>query len=556
MKLLYDVQNNKWYNENGESFSSENPAIPYGNSERVVIQLYSEVKGTNSGSEAVAEWTKYTGFTGSGYGAILATDNNFLHWYKAKLATALSSGTIATGTQIDVTTNESVNNISETGNIYLYDADGDNEAIAYSSRETISGGIRFIAAAGNVLENSYAVNDQTDIPEMLYAEAVMVAAASDPATGLFAFDFVCDSTKLRNKMQYSSIEKVDDCKGLELTVFQTQQNNIISIRKRFRCTTFRIVGGIADLKTGVSIPTPEENTIIALLNSFISQGMDLQCSVNGTTWVNYADVTDFQAQRWFRIRLHSSSGSWSDAIPLIVGATGQAGQSVYPYIAYASDTSGTDFTMTWSETATSNLKYIAYLMSTVQIATPTAAHFAGLWVRFGGLDLRPYWDEGGSEDPIAVDWSDITNKPSTFPPATHQHDTADLKDKARQLISSGSTINTLYIDKDIIEKNTVHSSGTLTIDFPYIKKSDGTTYTPQAGDVFTWELWITASAKINSFLIGGSSTIEQLSGFPETLNLIDSANTRHVFTVRGIYKSGAVNNLKILVNYAYSERAN
>lgn len=392
MKLLYDVENSKWYNENGESFDSDNPAIPYGNAERVEIQLYSEVEGANSGSGAVADWTKYTGFAGDGFGAILATDNNFLHWYKATLQTALSAGELAVTTLIDIATSVGVNDIAESGNIYLYAADGSCEAVAYASREAITGGIRFTPASGNVLANAYSVGAQTDIPEMLYAEATMVAADSDPATGLFVFDFICDSVKLRNKMQYSSIERVDDCKGLELTVFQTGENNTVSIRKRFRCTTFRITGGIADIKTGVPVPAPEQNQILALLNSFIAQGLEVQGSTDNETWIDYAEIVNFQSLRWFRLRIKNSGADWSDAIPLIVGATGAPGQSVYPYVAYASDTNGTDFTMTWEENADSSLKYIAYKMSTSVIATPTAADFAGLWVRFGGLDLRPYWE--------------------------------------------------------------------------------------------------------------------------------------------------------------------
>lgn len=211
--------------------------------------------------------------------------------------------------------------------------------------------------------------------------------------------------------------------------------------------------------------------------------------------------------------------------------------------------------MTWEENADSSLKYIAYKMSTSVIATPTAADFAGLWVRFGGLDLRPYWEEGGEEEPVVVDWSDITNKPSSYTPSAHTHTVADQTDKARQTIVSEATPNTLYINKDIIIKSGNHASGILTIDFPYIKDKDGANYTVQSGDVFTWELWITATATINSFTIGGSSTIAQLAGFPETLSLINNAATRHVFTVRGTYKSGAVNNLKLIVNYAYSEAA-
>ena len=380
MRLLYDVENGRWYNENGESFDSDNPTIPYGNSERVEIQLYSEVEGTNSGSGAVADWTKYTGFSGGGYGAILATDNNFLHWFKATLQTAVPAGELPVSTVIDIATNVGIDDIAESGNIYLYDGNGGNEAVAYSSREAINGGIRFTPAAGNVLENTYSFGTQADIPEMLYAEAVMIPDDSDPATGLFVFDFVCDSIKLRNKMQYDSIELVDDCVGLELTVFQSNADNTVSIRKRFICSSFRITGGIADVKTGVPVPVPEQNQILVLLHSFIAQGLEVQGSVDAETWIDYAEIADFQSLRWFRIRVKGSGSNWSDAIPLIVGPTGQ---SVYPYIAYASDASGTDFTMVWEEGA--GLNYIAFKISTISIPSPTAEDFAGLWVRFNGL---------------------------------------------------------------------------------------------------------------------------------------------------------------------------
>lgn len=327
MKLLYDVENSRWYNENGESFNSGNPAIPYGNAERVEIQLYSEVEGTNSGSGAVADWKKYTGFSGGGYGAVLATDNNFLHWFKTTLQTALSAGELAVTTLIDVATGVSVNDIAESGNIYLYTADGSCEAVAYASREAISGGIRFTPASGNVLANAYSVGAQTDVPEMLYAEATMVAAASDPATGLFVFDFICDSVKLRNKMQYSSIEQVDDCKGLELTVFQTHQDNTVSIRKRFRCSTFRITGGIADIKTGVPVPVPEQNQIAAVCQAMLSAGFSVQIySVENDTWSDYDPATTYTRDATlFRFRLAESSAPWS-VVPIIAGADGEDGE--------------------------------------------------------------------------------------------------------------------------------------------------------------------------------------------------------------------------------------
>jgi hypothetical protein len=61
------------------------------------------------------------------------------------------------------------------------------------------------------------------------------------------------------------------------------------------------------------------------------------------------------------------------------GATGAAGQSVYPYIAYASDASGTGFSLTPG----TNLNYIAILLSTTVIGSPSASNFTGLWKQYG-----------------------------------------------------------------------------------------------------------------------------------------------------------------------------
>ena len=121
LKLLYDVPNGKWYNENGDAFASDAPVIPFGNSERVVIQLYAEANSANSGSEVVAGWTKYTEFDGmEGLGAILATDNNFLHWFRTSLQTALEAGTIPEGTAIDIAmpSGATLDDIAENGNFH------------------------------------------------------------------------------------------------------------------------------------------------------------------------------------------------------------------------------------------------------------------------------------------------------------------------------------------------------------------------------------------------------------------------------------------------------
>jgi hypothetical protein len=60
------------------------------------------------------------------------------------------------------------------------------------------------------------------------------------------------------------------------------------------------------------------------------------------------------------------------------GATGAAGDSSFTYIAYASDTSGTGFSLTPG----SGLNYVAFKTTDTEIVSPVAGDFAGLWRQY------------------------------------------------------------------------------------------------------------------------------------------------------------------------------
>lgn len=62
------------------------------------------------------------------------------------------------------------------------------------------------------------------------------------------------------------------------------------------------------------------------------------------------------------------------------GADGADGEDAFVYIAYASDASGTGFTMTYD----SGLDYIAIRSTTTAIASPVVGDFAGLWKKYKG----------------------------------------------------------------------------------------------------------------------------------------------------------------------------
>ena len=336
MKLLYDVTENKWYDANGTSFPGDQPQIPYGNTERVEIQLLSHVGETNLYNEEIVPyihgsmtdgdtegWEKFTGYSGiSGLGAVLATDNNFLHLFKGTLKTAVSSGSLSENSTITIQTSASIDDIQESGNIILRNSSGEN-AISYKSRAATDNGIVFTLASGNTASRAYAVNDDADMPEAMYALVEMNTTLSDAAVGKFVFDFICNSTKLRNRMQYSNIQILDDCKGLELTVFSTN-SNVVTIMNRFLCSTFRITGGIADLGTGQPVSNPQESAIQALIaanmdgitiGSVTIQYATASTVTAQTTWSNYSDVSDFSEVKWFRLKIGSGS-TWSEAIPL------------------------------------------------------------------------------------------------------------------------------------------------------------------------------------------------------------------------------------------------
>lgn len=62
------------------------------------------------------------------------------------------------------------------------------------------------------------------------------------------------------------------------------------------------------------------------------------------------------------------------------GAAGADGASAFVYIAYASDDTGTDFTLTFDPA----LDYIAILSTTTEIVSPVVGDFVGLWKNYKG----------------------------------------------------------------------------------------------------------------------------------------------------------------------------
>ncbi|HEX3800266.1 MAG TPA: hypothetical protein VH413_16340 [Verrucomicrobiae bacterium] len=87
------------------------------------------------------------------------------------------------------------------------------------------------------------------------------------------------------------------------------------------------------------------------------------------------------------------------------GSDGTNGASAYFYIAFASDTSGTGFSLT----PNSSLGFVAWLTTNTQIVSPIAANFAGLWLPWKGIN-----GTNGSNGTNGTNGSNGSNGTSSF----------------------------------------------------------------------------------------------------------------------------------------------
>ncbi len=322
LELGLNIVTKTFYNVNGSEFYDGMPQIAFQNNEQVNIQLYSDTPNAGTdGLDISTDWTKYTGYNNiGGIGALLTVDNNYTHRIKLSLKTALTAGSIST--VVGTLTGIDINNVKDRGNINLYSNDGTYETVEYTSRAVSGNDITFTLASNSSITNSYSENSQIDIFEAVYMQATLNTENSNIQTGLFSFDIIADSAKLRNKILYSDVKEAPDVKGLEILIFKVENNTVKQLAWAL-CNTFSIPVPMGNVNTNAQIPNTSNNEIIALLNAKLAEGFDLQLSSDKTDWTDYtSSITDFSSYNWYRFRIkNDSSALWSDGIPIIHGET-------------------------------------------------------------------------------------------------------------------------------------------------------------------------------------------------------------------------------------------
>ena len=412
----------------------------------------------------------------------------------------------------------------------------------------------FNEATGYILEADHAhisassVRDEVDGTEIEYTEI------SIPISNMNTEELVAwlETSASRNQLHGELIGF--DAQGRQVFVLQVEN---FTIRNRI---------------TSLGTPTPivPDYLTAAQVRSLIAAGIQLQFSENGTQWHDAQTDKD----HFYRMRSASDeNAAWSEAVSMIPGPRGENGSDSFCYVAYASDNAGNDFSITPSNT----LKYRAEIHVPEALETPSEADFSNaVWVKYLGDDGQGVGDmvqavyDTDNDGKVnaaqnadhataadAVPWDGVSGKPADFNPSAHTHAMADVSNPVSQKIREESNPSTLYLDTPVLRNTWRNDSGTIELNFTSVMtKEDGASaYSIARNEMLTWEYHVLCGTSVNGVSLGSMNCSMVGINIPETLELINGGSTWHVFVIRAVYRSGAVNNICFQANYAYSYEA-
>ena len=433
MKIIYiDFTSGDIYDAKGAPFANQNQLISYlENTEDYEIHYVTD-GGT---SETPSEWTPYTGFESMSVSSLFAIDNNFISSYEGKNLSAIESGGSVSSISVEVSATERY--IPKTGVLVLRNASGEEQSFAYVSRSAIEKGYAFTLGAAETADYAFEEGATVSVPEslMILAEgdydaetnAVNYVDDSRKSEGIFGVHFLTMSDKLMENFEFTNTE------SLQLTAEHAILSNGETI-KRFQ---FRIYIN-KPIAFQRSADVPESNAMGIASQSWVLSRLrnkfEFQFSADGST--DWHDIQNQETDQYYRQRISVVGADWSDAMYIprgpagedgtpapelktqysvdgstlwhdeyaeddaymrtssdnggswsvairILGQQGTAGSSSYTYVAYASDASGSGFSLTPSDT----LKYRAEIHSETAIESPDTDDFSGaVWVKYIGND--------------------------------------------------------------------------------------------------------------------------------------------------------------------------
>lgn len=320
MKLYINTATREFFDKDGVRLASDTPKIPYKSRQEVVLQLCTDTPDADTpGISPETEWRKDTSFNLPGVSAILSVDNDFKRRNKGGLSVDVQAGELSTitGTFTGVTSAS----FRIPGTVRIFDTIGNAEILNYTNIEITNSNVTFILAENSSLKNSYEKGAVIDAPDSLYMQAALNTEKSSPATGLFVFDLVADSMKLRESVEYSSTSVLSSIAGMELLIFTAEKDGTLLERNSFVCDTVSVTGTIGDPDSTVSVPDLSANALAAAVSALNAQGFIVEYSTDKNEW----HATQGGEDRFLRFRFKSASAS-EDAWVVLEMKQGPAGK--------------------------------------------------------------------------------------------------------------------------------------------------------------------------------------------------------------------------------------
>lgn len=315
-KIYIDTISRNFYDESGTPFADGYPRLAYKRREKFIFQLCKESPDAGTPGVDPEAWAKDTSFGLPGITGLLSVDKDFLRRRKAVLKDPVSTGPVSVITM--TVANAADFFVRPSGVVRLFDSLGNAEGVNYISAAITGNDIRFTLQDGSSLTRSYEAGSSADVPDAVYMQAALDTETSDPASGLFAFDLVADSAKLREVMEYSNTRSIDDIAGMELLLFTVGEDTVTE-RDSFLCNTISVFGTIAEASVNAQIPDQAKDNIVALISAAVGYGVVLQFSVNGSDWHDIQTESD----QYIRFRSAiSSTSAWSPAVLMPKGSGG------------------------------------------------------------------------------------------------------------------------------------------------------------------------------------------------------------------------------------------
>ena len=269
----------EWFDADGNPFGINMPSMAYQSRETILVYVKKETPNAGELGVKPSEWTTDTELTAlAGIGAKVTVDSDFIHKIKGKLAEDATVDSSAVLVNVGDVKKEL---IPQSGILRFFDAYGHTESILYKSRADQGNKIfSFTLEDGSAIVNSYNANDVVDFDQAPYAAVFYNPLTSHIPDGIFAFDLVLDSERLRAEMDYSDREKLN-VKGLELLFYTVNKDGEQEPLKAFLLETFTLTGTMGSLGGEAPLPDPLKNEVAAYVGSLIG---DYENAILNRSW--------------------------------------------------------------------------------------------------------------------------------------------------------------------------------------------------------------------------------------------------------------------------------